>query len=261
MERKHTFNEVAQEYDKFRPNYPKELFSDILNYASISTNDRILEIGSGTGQATAGFVNQGYDNITCVELGENLVDLTRKKFIENPSVKVINSDFESWQNDANTAFSLAISGTAFHFIQPQEVGYRKVFDLLSNHGVIAFFWTVHVPSYDGLFNQIRECYRRYAPQLDDSNTPSINKIIEDRSDLTIRDGLFKDLEVKQNRWNDQYSANEYISLLNTNSRHRQVPEGIRNELFNSIREIIDEHGGVVVKPQAVILFLARKNLL
>ncbi|WJH33484.1 methyltransferase domain-containing protein [Paenibacillus sp. CC-CFT747] len=260
MERKHTFNEVAREYDKFRPNYPKELFSEILSYASISTNDRILEIGCGTGKATAGLVNLGYENIVCIELGRNLADLTRTKFIDTPNVKVINSDFESWQNEANTAFSLVISGTAFHFIQPQEVGYRKVFDLLSNQGVIAFFWTVHVPSYDGLFNQIRECYKRYAPHLDDSINPTIHQVIEDRSDLTTRNGLFKDLEVKQYRWNDQYSANEYISLLNTNSRHRQLPEEIRNELFNAIGKTIDEHGGVVVKPQTVILFLARKNL-
>ena len=230
-----------------------------MNYSSISTKENILEIGCGTGQETIGFVNAGFNNITCIELGQNLADLTRTKFIDTPSIKVINSDFESWQNKMNSAFNLAISGTAFHFIQPQEIGYRKVFDLLSNQGVIAFFWTVHVPSFDGLFNEIRECYKRYAPHLDDSNNPTINQIIQDRSDLTIGTGLFKDLEVKQYRWNDQYSANEYISLLNTNSRHRQIPEGLRTELFNEIRDIIDEHGGVVVKPQAVILFLARKN--
>ncbi|WP_240877056.1 hypothetical protein [Shimazuella soli] len=63
-----------------------------------------------------------------------------------PNIKVINSPFEVWQSD-NTGYDLAISATAFHFIQPQ-IGYRKVFDLLRNRGSIAFFWTEHVPLFD-----------------------------------------------------------------------------------------------------------------
>ncbi|NRD78987.1 hypothetical protein HPT25_16605 [Bacillus sp. BRMEA1] len=76
------------------------------------------------------------------------------------------------------------------------------------------------------------------------------------SHLTVKDDLFKELEVKQYRWGDTYTANEYISLLNTNSRRRLVPEDVRYKLFGEIKE---QHGGTVIKPQAVALYLARKN--
>lgn len=258
MERKNTFNEIANEYEKYRPPYPDQLFRDILEFAELKTNDEILEIGCGTGQATTGFVNLGYSNITAIELGENLAELTRQKFRNKHAVKIINSQFETW-NHENEQFNLAISGTAFHFIQPQEIGYRKVFELLRDQGSIAFFWTVHVPSYIEPYNEIREIYRKYAPQLDDSQNPSLEQVIEDRSKLTLKDGLFKDLDVKHYTWDHHFTASEYISLLNTNSRHRLVPEDVRNELFSEIREVIERYGGNLVKPQAVVLFLAKKR--
>lgn len=258
MERKDTFNEIAKEYEKYRPPYPEQLFRDILDYSELKSNNEILEIGCGTGQATSGFVKFGYSNITAIELGENLAELTREKFKDRPSVRIINSQFETW-NHENVHFNLAISGTAFHFIQPQELGYRKVFDLLRDQGSIAFFWTVHVPSYHEPYNEIRELYRKYAPQLDDSQNPSMEQIMEDRSKLTLKDGLFEDLKVMQYTWEQLFTASEYISLLNTNSRHRLVPEGIRNELFREIREVIERHGGNLVKPQAVVSFLAKKK--
>jgi ubiquinone/menaquinone biosynthesis C-methylase UbiE len=62
MERKNTFNEIAGEYDKYRPSYPEQLFTDILEFAAIKEGDSILEIGCGTGQATKGFVELGFDN-------------------------------------------------------------------------------------------------------------------------------------------------------------------------------------------------------
>jgi protein-L-isoaspartate O-methyltransferase len=119
MERKYTFNENANEYEKYRPPYPEQLFRDILEFAELKTNDEILEIGCGSGQATTGFVNLGYSNITAIELGENLAELTRQKFRNKQAIKIINSQFEIWNHESKH-FYLAISGTAFHFIEPQE---------------------------------------------------------------------------------------------------------------------------------------------
>ncbi len=58
--------------------------------------------------------------------------------------------------------------------------------------------------------------------------------------------MFKELEVKQYICNHSYTANEYISLLNTNSRHRLIPEDVRFELFGEIIAAIEEHGGTLI---------------
>ncbi|RCW39896.1 rRNA adenine N-6-methyltransferase family protein [Paenibacillus prosopidis] len=107
MELKNTFDKVAKEYDKYRPNYPEQLFLDILGYTSIKPSDSILEIGCGTGQATKGLVDLGYDRVTCIELGQQLADITREKF-KKTNVNIIHSSFEDWQSD-RSKYNLAIS--------------------------------------------------------------------------------------------------------------------------------------------------------
>lgn len=258
MEPKHTFNNVAKEYDRYRPKYPNQLFLDIQEYSSLKQSDSILEIGCGTGQATSGFVDLGYANITCIELGNQLAEITRDKFQHEPNVNIINSAFEDWQS-SHADYDLAISATAFHFIDP-HIGYRKVYDLLRNQGAIAFFWTVHVPSFDNVFSQIRAVYKRLAPSLDDADVYTVEETIKIRSETIMRDRLFEDLLVKRYEWMDTYTSDEYISWLNTHSGHRLLSENIREPLFDEIRNVIEQNGGVVNKPQVVALFLARKNI-
>ncbi|MGF7030734.1 trans-aconitate methyltransferase [Paenibacillus mucilaginosus] len=135
MERKHTFNKVTREYERYRPRYPKELFEEIAASNSVTPTSPILEIGCGTGQATGGLVESGFDRITCIELGEKLDATVREKFRHSPNVQVVHAAFEEWQAGI-TRYDLAVSATAFHFVQPQELGYRKVYDLLHEGGSI-----------------------------------------------------------------------------------------------------------------------------
>lgn len=131
--------------------------------------------------------------------------------------------------------------------------------LLKEGGNIAFYWTVHVPSYDDIYVQIRDCYRKYAPQLDDSKGPTSEEVIYQRKKEIIDSKQFEDIKVKDYTWYDEYSSDEYISLLNTNSRHRLLEDINRQMLFEEIKTIINSNGGKIKKQQLVALFLARKS--
>lgn len=256
VEQKHTFNEVAEQYEKYRPTYPNKLIEDIISYSAVSNHDHILEIGCGTGQATSSFVSKGYTKITCIELGENLANFTRDKFYSIEELQVINASFEDWKGD-QSFYKLAISGTAFHFIEP-SFGYKKVYECLQPGGSMGFFWTVHVPQHDELFSDIRKSYGKYAPHLDDSKGRTPEEIIAERRYLTSEPNLFIDLDVKEYRWQQEYTADEYVELLNTNSRHRLLDNNSRNLLFGEIKDAILTHGGILSKSQLVVLYLGRK---
>ena len=107
-----TFDQVASLYDEARPTYPEELFDDVVSLSGVPTEGRILEIGCGTGQATAPLARRGY-RILCVELGENLAAAARRKLAAYPHVEVLTGAFESWPEEQN-AFDLAVSAEAFH---------------------------------------------------------------------------------------------------------------------------------------------------
>lgn len=50
LENKETFNLVTNEYERYRPLYPSEMFDDIFTYLNLNKEDSILEIGCGTGR-------------------------------------------------------------------------------------------------------------------------------------------------------------------------------------------------------------------
>ena len=47
-----TFDTVVSNYDKMRPGYAPELFQKIFEYVSVGENSIVVEVGSGSGQAT-----------------------------------------------------------------------------------------------------------------------------------------------------------------------------------------------------------------
>ena len=54
-----TFDKDAERYDRARPRYPARMFDD-LAAAGVAPGARVLEIGCGTGQATASLIDADY---------------------------------------------------------------------------------------------------------------------------------------------------------------------------------------------------------
>jgi len=72
------FDEIVANYDKYRWDYPAELFADIIEYSGQGNDKRAIEIGAGTGKATAPFLDAGYA-VTAVEMGKNMADFLINK--------------------------------------------------------------------------------------------------------------------------------------------------------------------------------------
>lgn len=117
MNKKYLFNEVVEQYDKMRPTYTKEVFSDIFKISNLARSKSLLEIGCGTGQATKPFLDYGC-KVTAIELGDKLAQYTENKFKDYKDFKVISCSFENYESELNT-FDLIYSATAFHWIQPE----------------------------------------------------------------------------------------------------------------------------------------------
>jgi 16S rRNA A1518/A1519 N6-dimethyltransferase RsmA/KsgA/DIM1 with predicted DNA glycosylase/AP lyase activity len=83
----------------------------------------VLEIGCGTGQATLPLARRGY-RVLCVELGENLAAVARRNLKPYPRVEVRTADFEGFPLPEG-AFDLAVSATAFHWLNPAPSTTRR----------------------------------------------------------------------------------------------------------------------------------------
>jgi SAM-dependent methyltransferase len=137
------FDGVAETYDAIRPGYPVAVFDAIADYRRTSSTPRVLEIGVGTGQATAQMAARGW-HVVGLEPGEKLAAVARGRLTRfRHDVSVITTTFEAADVESRS-FDLVASATAWHWVDP-AVGYEKAARCLQPDGVIALWWNAHVP--------------------------------------------------------------------------------------------------------------------
>jgi trans-aconitate methyltransferase len=235
-----TFEEVAELYDRARPSYPEQLFHDLVAVAELPKAARIVEIGCGTGQATIPLAERGY-RVTCVELGEQLAGVARRKLSRFPNVEVINADFETWQAP-DAGFDAVVAFTAFHWID-EDVRYGKSASLLRDGGMLAVVKAQHVlpPEGDPFFAEVQEDYEAVLPEdpATKAGAPSHPDAISDLRDELTAGGIFRAVASRRYLWDVIYTADEYLAVLNTYSGHRALDETTRESLLERIRKRIE----------------------
>lgn len=254
-----TFDDVATLYDEVRPGYPAAMYDDIYALTGIADGGSILEIGCGTGQATLPLAQRGY-RIRCIELGAELAAIARRNLAAYPQVEVCVGAFET-EPLAEDSFDLAVSATAFHWIDP--AAYPKLARALRPNGAVALFWNEHVTSAvdGGFFDRVKRVYRQYAPELTENwnNVPTSDEP-PDRSTGLTATGLFGDVAVQRYPWVARYDAAGYLRLINTYSDHLMIPADRRQRLNDGIAAMIDgEYGGQITKQYLTVLYVAHRR--
>lgn len=245
-----TFEQVPELYDRARPNYPSEVFDDLVALAELPAPARILEIGCGTGQATLPLAELGFQ-ITCVELGEQLAAVARRNLASFQNVEVIDANFETWQ-PPYADFDAAVAFTSFHWIA-RETRYTKTASVLREHGMLAVVSTEHVlpTDGDGFFVEVQEDYEAVVP--DDPKTkagaggPPAPDAVADFSDEISASGCFRNVAARRYLWDVIYTADDYIGVLNTYSGHRALDDDTRQRLLSRIHRRIDARPGRQVR--------------
>ena len=255
-----TFDTVASTYEKMRPGYVPQVYHTIFDYISMDENSNLLEIGSGGGQATAPMLTIGC-KLTAVECGVQFSELLKEKFSEFPKFSVITDKFENTQLEENS-FDLVFSASAFHWI-PEEIGYKKVFNLLKSCGVFARF--ANHPYRDKvnaeLAEEIDEIYDEYYYTFHNKKRMPLTEYTLDQAReraLIAEKYGFSDIQYALFHRQRVFTAKEYVELLGTYSDHIAIEESIRTVFFSKIEEAIDKHGGTITIYDTIDLELARK---
>ena len=254
-----TFDTVADTYEKLRPGYVDELYQTIFAYKPLNHLSRVVEISIGGGQATLPFLKTGC-NLTAIDYGENFCKICREKFKEFTNFSAVSGKFEDI--DFNGEYDLIYSASAFHWI-PEEIGYKKVYDMLKNGGVFARF--ANHPYRDkgkpALSEEMDEIYAEYYYKYHNKEPKPLIEYTEqqayDRALIAEKYG-FTDIQHKLFYRTRTFSAKEYIMLLGTYSDHIAIEETIRNEFFSKIEEAINCHNGYITIYDTIDLQLARR---
>ena len=255
------FDEDAELYDEMRPAYPEALIKDVLELSEISQRGRILEIGCGTGQATIPFVQRGF-SMLCLDLGANMISVARRKSRCFTNVDFLAVSFEEWLPEEEN-FDLVISATAFHWIAP-EIRYSKAAAVLRDRGSVAIFSNLYPDPDSEFFRAVQNVYRTCVPEWTvPGNTGAYKSDYESAIIATEEEinatGLFEKAVIRRYPWAVEYSADDYVKLLDTYSDHRALKKSTKQKLFTGIVQLINQFGGTVTKPYLAVLWFAKKR--
>jgi SAM-dependent methyltransferase len=135
------FDEVPELYDRVRPGYPDELFTDLATLTGSTTGAAVLEVGCGTGQATRSLAARGLA-VTAVEPGAGTAAVAHRRLDAFPAVEIEVSTFEEWDHRGRR-FDLLLSASAWHWVEP-SVGWPRAHAVLRPEGWIALLGHVVV---------------------------------------------------------------------------------------------------------------------
>jgi len=259
VELRRIFDQSAGRYQAARPEYPAALYDHLIALTGITTDSSLLEIGCATGKATLPLARRGF-RITAVELGPELAAVAKANLAPYPLVTIEQGAFESWPNPHEAEYDLVFAATAWHWLDP-SVRYRRAFDVLTPGGHLAFWSATHVFPVGGdpLFAEIQEIYRDIgASKPGDDLRPRPGELPVHSGEI-LASGLFGDVRVHEFDWELDYTAEQYLDLLNTFSGHLAMPDTARDRLYGEIRRRVAERPtGTVRRGWGAVLHVATR---
>jgi SAM-dependent methyltransferase len=265
-ERRGLFASDVEAYERGRPGYPERVYDLLREMCRLRPATRVLEIGPGTGQATARLLDLGA-SVTAVELGADLAARLVEKFGDSDLVVDVGA-FEDIDRD-DGAFELIVAATSFHWV-PTAGGLRRCADQLRPDGWLALWWNSYGdPDRSDPFHEaLTPVLEALAPSLleiPSAGTPGAGatpyaldraaRIAEIESE-----GRFGRVHHETIAWTGRHSARELRAMFGSFSPWLALPKAERNVVLNALEQLaIEQFNGVVERPYLTPIYLAQRQ--
>ena len=253
------FDAVPEIYDRIRPTYPSALYDEL--FELLPPEPKIVEVGPGTGQATADLLKRG-SVVTAVEIGYQMASFLERKLGADNRLKVIRSSFE----DAPLSFSAydaVVSATAYHWVKP-PARLEKPAAILKPHGRLAVIDTNQVasPADRGYFERVQPIYEKHGQAREKPRQlPTAGDVVPEIFGELASSSQYEDVRFFRYPWDQRYTGRDYADLLRSYSGSQSMPEEEREALIRELCAIIDEeYGGSITRPLVITLTVARMKV-
>lgn len=258
-----SFEKDSVNYNNARPGYPKELYEDIMKFSNILKEDRILEIGAGSGIATIELAKFS-SNIVVLEPGEGLINIAKSNLSEYKNIEYICDIFENC-DFKEKSFDKIISATAFHWLD-KETKFMNSHRYLKDNGYLILFWNSFCVKDNDLTKEINKLHSEYVYNtnyVEDETNTNVNvkvleKIIKREKEMLDND-YFYILHLQRYMIDYIYNSQSYIELLNTFPDVVKLDSKVKEKFFDKIEKSIIRNGGKIKIPVQTSLYILKKK--
>jgi SAM-dependent methyltransferase len=132
--RSRSFETVAADYERYRPDYPEEALRWAADRLGLAAGARVLDVGAGTGKLTRGLVALGFRAVA-VEPGAPMLDQLRRAVPESEAHEGPAEAIPLPDESVDAAFA----GQAFHWFDPQRA-LPELHRVIRPGGGLALLW-------------------------------------------------------------------------------------------------------------------------
>lgn len=230
------FGTDALGYHEARSGYPPELFDYLARRTAPAP--RILEIGAGTGLASAGLLACSPSRLTLVEPDPRLCAFLEERFAQ-ANVCVASGTFPEIQIEG--PFDLAACAAAFHWMEAGPA-LARVRSLLVPGGTWAMWWNCYFGH--GEEDVLAERVKHLLEEEGISLPPSYQGFDHYALDVPkqtelLRDAGFRDIGHKLFRTSREFDALQARNLYQSFSFIRVLAQGVQTRILDCISQVVD----------------------
>jgi len=253
--RARSFGAVAADYDRLRPRYPDALVDDVV---AMLPGRNVLEVGAGTGIATAAFAARGMA-MTCVEPDPDMAAVLAAKLAGNPDLHLDVATFEDWsaaRPAGAPGFDGLVCGQAWHWTDPRT-RWPDAGAAVCEGGVLALFWNEdnfadpHVPeAFTAAYERRGIEVRAVGPPVEAETDPD-RLVNDERQDdwpefHKEASEFFTALRTRRYHWTRRMPVADYVARMNTTSPHLILSPEAREDLTAELIATLTGYGDDVV---------------
>ncbi len=242
------FKGIGPGYDRTRPSYPEEVIATIVKASGISEKSRLLEIGAGTGIATARFAAKGF-SIMAVEPMAGMLAEARKRTM-GLRVRYLCRRFEH-AGLPEESFDLVFSAQAYHWLD-KRTRVKRTAAFLKEGGTLALFWNQQ----DGKRSAI---VRQRLALRDRLRTSAYRGIrIDYAKEMQRLRTVYVSVIKRVFHWEKVYTQEQYFALERSMSWVDIMSRRRKALYFAELENAVGKRDRIVI-PYRTLLILARKG--
>ena len=257
-----SFDIFADNYQSVRPGYPDELIGDIVKVCGISEDSSLLEIGAGSGIATAQLLAKANPHIVALEPGENLAKIAQEQLGDSSKVQVVTDTFENFT--AKQKFDSILSFTSFHWLSGEDT-IEYVEKLLKFGGTLVVVWNSFLQHQSAVSDAIVDIYSSNLSDIypGDNDAKTVNQSalrkVDSRVNSIVSDHRLETIFLKRYLSVYRYNAVTYPKFLATYPKIINLDDARREKFLKEISATVDKFGEISVPILSTAIICCKKS--